>query len=447
MKRISQHTLRIGKTALCLFLLHFLFSISLCSAQQRLTLKECIAQALRSNYSIKITRNEATQARNEVNYSPFLPTLDANVRQEQTRENIKTENETGEVSKLSDVKRDNYSAGVALNWRLFDGLEMFTTRERYEELRDMGELAVQMAVESLIVNVSAAYYNVLVQQRRLEASLHSLNLSCERYEDAKERNRVGKLSGLEARQAKVDLNADSSAFLQQKEALKSAYITLNQLINIDLQLESYVCDTILLGAPLLLPDLERGTLARNTALLMARKEENISVLDLKNARAVLFPTLDFASGYNYSKTDSPHSATTLNRSNGFYWGFSVSVPLFNRLQDRTRIKNARLDVENKHLSYLEAKQETLGDLALLYNTYENNLQLVNFERENTVVAKANLEAARKRNKIGSLSGIEFREFQRSYLDAIDRELAALYQAKVSELSLLLMSGDLRMTGY
>jgi len=46
-------------------------------------------------------------------------------------------------------------------------------------------------------------------------------------------------------------------------------------------------------------------------------------------------------------------------------------------------------------------------------------------------------------KIGSLSGIEFREFQRSYIDAVDRKLSAIYQAKVSELSLLLLSGEIR----
>ena len=41
----------------------------------------------------------------------------------------------------------------------------------------MGELAVQQAVENLILNVSAAYYNVLVQHHKLIAARHSLELS------------------------------------------------------------------------------------------------------------------------------------------------------------------------------------------------------------------------------------------------------------------------------
>ena len=431
------------KSILLLFVFNFQFSIFNCHAQQRVSLDECLEKALESNFSIKIIRNEARMDKNNLNYSTFLPTLEANAKQTQTRNDSKTENSVGEVNKVSDMKTDNYTAGVALNWRLFDGLEMFTTHEKQKELLAMGELAVQQAVENLIVNVSSAYYNVLVQHHKLIAVRHSLEISTERYDEAQVRYEIKNLSGLEARQAKIDLNTDSSAYMRQKEALKSAYITLNKLMNADLQLVNYVQDTILLGSQLALGTLEAKTLQGNTTLLMAKKDQRISALDLKNTRAVLFPTLDFSSGYNYNKTDSPSSNNTLNRTNGFYWGFSLNVPIFNRLQNRTKIKNAKLELENTELSYQEVEKETLGDLALLYNTYENNLQMVNFEIESADVAEANLDAALEKYKLGSLSGIEFREFQRSYIDAVDRKLSALYQAKVSELSLLLISGEIR----
>ena len=432
----------IGKMIVLLFIFNFQFSIFDCSAQ-RVSLDECLEKALESNFSIKIIRNEARMDKNNLNYSTFLPTLEGTAKQTQTRNDTKTENSAGEVNKMSDVKTDNYTAGVALNWRIFDGLEMFTTHEKQKELLAMGELAVQQAVENLILNVSAAYYNVLVQHHKLMAARHSLELSNERYDEARVRYKIGNRSGLEAQQAKIDLNTDSSTYVRQKEALKSAYITLNKLMNTDLQMVNYVQDTILLGPQLALGTLEQKTLKGNTTLLIAKKDQKISALDLKNARAVLFPTLDFNSGYNYNKTDTPSSSTTLNRSNGFYWGFSLNVPIFSRLQNRTKIKNAKLELENTELSYQEVEKETLGDLALMYNSYENNLLMVNFEIESASVAEANLDAALEKYKIGSLSGIEFREFQRSYIDAVDRKLSAIYQAKVSELSLLLLSGDIR----
>jgi len=68
--------------------------------------------------------------------------------------------------------------------------------------------------------------------------------------------------------------------------------------------------------------------------------------------------------------------------------------------------------------------------------------MLNFVTGSPDVPAANLDAALVKYKIGSLSGIEFREFQRSYIDAVDRKLSAIYQAKVSELSLLLLSGEI-----
>ena len=165
-------------------------------------------------------------------------------------------------------------------------------------------------------------------------------------------------------------------------------------------------------------------------------------MDLKIARAALFPKLDFDAGYNYSRTKSPEAATSLNRTQGPYWGFSVSMNLFNRLENRRKIKNAKLEMENADLSYQEAELQLKADLAQLYNTYENNLHMVSFEKESAQVAFENLDAALERYKLGELAGIEFREFQRSYIDAVDREVSAMYQTKISELSLLLISGQI-----
>lgn len=413
------------------------------SAQKRITLEECIERALDANYSIKMVRNQEKIAANDLNYSPFLPTVGVTAGQRQTINDSKTTT-NGENRELNNSRSDALTAGVALNWRLFDGLGMFVTQERYEEMLAIGELNTQMAIENLIVNVSASYYNVIMQHSKLDAARHSLGLSTERYKEARDKYVIGVLSGLDAQQAKLDLNADSSNYMKQKELLKSAYIALNLSMNADLQQAMYVKDSITLLEPLSFKELNDNMLELNTTLMIGRRDRKVSELDMKLARAALYPTLDFAAGYNYSRTKTPEATTSLNRTNGPYWGFSVSMDVFNRLDNRKRIKNARLDMENADLSYQDAELQLKADLAQLYNTYENNLQIVSFEKESAAVAFENLDAALEKYKLGTLSGIEFREFQRSYIDAVDREVTAAFQAKVSELSLLLISGELKV---
>lgn len=412
-------------------------------AQKRVTLEECIERALEANYSIKMIRNQEKMAANDLNYSPFLPTLGVTAGQKQTINDSKTTT-NGENRELNSSRSDALTAGVALNWRLFDGMGMFVTQEKYQEMMAIGELNTQMAIENLIVNVSASYYNVIMQHSKLDAARHSLGLSTERYKEARDKYMIGVLSGLDAQQAKLDLNADSSNYMKQRELLKSAYIALNLSMNADLQQAMYVKDSITLLEPLVFNELNDKMLELNTTLMIGRRDRKVSELDMKLARAALFPTLDFAAGYNYSRTKAPEATTSLNRTNGPYWGFSVSVDVFNRLDNRKRIKNARLDMENADLSYQDAELQLKADLAQLYNTYENNLQIVSFEKESAAVAFENLDAALEKYKLGTLSGIEFREFQRSYIDAVDREVTAVFQAKVSELSLLLISGELKV---
>ncbi len=408
-----------------------------------ISLEQCVQQALEANYSIKMFRNEEQIADNNANIAPFLPTLNADAQQTQ-RINQTKSTIGGESISNSGVKSDVLSAGVALDWRLFDGLSMFTTYEKYREIASVGELNTQMALENLVLAVSEAYYDVVIQHNKLEAVRHSLTLSRDRYNEALDKYVLGVLSGLEAQQAKIDLNADSSRYVKQQEVLKSAYITLNHMLNIELDKAMYVRDSISLLDQLIIGELKENTLSSNTALLIARKDQKISALDVKIARSALFPTLDFNSGYNYSRTETPSASTSLNRTNGFYWGFTLRMPLFDRLENNRKIRNARLTEENAEWSGMELELQVMADLAQLYNNYENNLHIVNFEIENSEIAYDNLDAALEKYKIGSLPGIEFREFQRSYIDAIDRKLSAIYQAKISELSLLLISGQMKV---
>lgn len=414
-------------------------------AQETLTLSDCISKALESNYGIRIAKNEEQIKRNNQNYSSFLPSLSAEGTQKESIINSKRKDaNSGTEKKFSGSITDNYGANINLNWTIFDGLAMFTTHEKLNEFIAIGELKTRMAVENLIAQVNTEYYNVLVQKSLLDAAKQSLDLSRQRYEIALQKNRIGSLSGLELKQTKIDLNSDSSTLVKQQEQLRSAYITLNTLMNIDLHKRGYVKDTILLHPMYPKDEVQTLMLNNNTTLLIARREQKVSELDLKLARSAYFPSVDFTAGYSFSRTESPASISTFNQNTGPFWGVTFSVPLFNRLETRKKVRNAKIEIENSKLSYQEVELQMLSDLAQLYNSYENNLIMVGFESESAEVALVSLKTALERYRLGSLSGLEFREFQRSYLDAVTRKISAQFQAKSTEVSLLLLSGRLQI---
>lgn len=409
---------------------------------QSMPLYDCLTQALESNYAIRIARNREAIAKNNVSYTPFLPNVTATGRQNQSFTNNKLKNDTGDETTTSGARADNYNAGVALNWRLFDGLSMFASHSRQKELLEVSEQESRMAVENLIAQVCYEYYSIIVLENRLSAAQYTLSLSQERYLQAMDMYNLGSSSGLDLRQAKIDLNADSSKLMDQEELLQNAYIRLNTLMNMPLSNADYVTDSITLMAQMDRQMLHDRTMNYNSTLAAARIGKRISELDVKLARAARFPSLDFNTGYNYSLAETPSAATTYNRANGFNWGFSVSWTLFSGLDISRQIKNAKLALKGSELNYQQVENAILSDLALLYNTYEKNLTMINFEAESVETAFQTLDAAMSRYKLGALSGIEFREYQKNYLDAVDRKFNALYQAKLSEINLRLMSGEL-----
>ena len=69
------------------------------------------------------------------------------------------------------------------------------------------------------------------------------------------------------------------------------------------------------------------------------------------------------------------------------------------------MQNARLERE-------QLEQALRADLSNLWQAYQNNLQMLNLERQNLVAAKENHEIAMERYMLGNLSGIEMREAQK-----------------------------------
>jgi outer membrane protein TolC len=116
--------------------------------------------------------------------------------------------------------------------------------------------------------------------------------------------------------------------------------------------------------------------------------------------------------------------------------------LFNGFNQRRNIANSSIDIKNQELLYYQIEQGIKADLITIYNAYSNNLQLIKLEQQNLATASENLEIALERYKLGSLSGIDLREVQKSLLDAKDRLLVIEFQTKLAEISLLLISGNI-----
>lgn len=414
--------------------------------QKVLDLKSCISAGLERNFSILISRNTEKIATN--NYTPgnagLLPSLSLSNRYSGTLNNVDQNLSAGGTNSTNGIDNRTATSSANLAWNIFNGFNARTTYRKLGELMKVGELNSQLTAENLISNIVAGYYNYIEQVQRFGNMQYAIKLSRERLRIDEERYLLGSSSKMQVLQSRVYLNADSSSLSKQREVLRAAQISLNELMALDDLGSEFTSEdtTIVVNPSLIYEKLLDETLAGNTSLLIAARNKTISEYDQKIISSRSYPYLSLSSGYSYTYNTYSTGSLKNQTTDGLNYGLTLGMTLFDGFNTRRNIRNATLDVKNKELRYQEVEQGIKADLLTLYNAYRSNLRLIRLEEQNYETASENLEIALERYKLGSLSGLDLRDVQKSLLDARDRLLLVQYQAKLAEISLLLISGKI-----
>jgi outer membrane protein TolC len=184
----------------------------------------------------------------------------------------------------------------------------------------------------------------------------------------------------------------------------------------------------------------------NPLLLIAKKNVDIARLTLKERKAELWPTVQFNSAYNFSKTDNdialnPNLAI-FSRSRGFNYGLTASIPILNGFNGRRLVRQAQLDINYQQLFY--ENQRSILNLNVIngFMAYEQQKKALALEEENIGLARENVDIVFQTYKLGAATLVQLREAQISLSDAYNRLIAARYNTKLAETELLRLKGDL-----
>ena len=422
----------------------FLFlSIAALHAQEAYDLKRCLEVGLEQNYSIRISSNSKQKAENNltIGNAGYLPTVDLSGRYSGTVNDNESQ-VSGVVSETKGVHNQAYSAGADLSWDIFKGFSVHTTHKKLKELQQLGELNARITIEDIVAKITAQYYNLVQQNIRLKNLEYALTISKERVRIVQERYLLGSASKLELQEAQVAYNRDSSQYIAQTETLYKTGIELNELLAVDEVSNTPTLESseIHINPNLRQAELETQMFDINASVLVAERNQAISALDLKLIKSRAYPYLRTTAGYGYTRNTYGSGTTSYSQSLGFNYGITLGINIFNGGNQRREVKNAKLDMASVKLEQENVEQSLKADLAIIYNTYLNNLTLRKMEEENLGTAKDYLNIAMERYKLGALSGIELREAQKSLLDAEENLLSVSYQAKLAEISLMQIAG-------
>lgn len=415
--------------------------------QTVLSSQEAVELALEHNYGIKIAKNSVEIAENNADIlnAGFLPRVSGSAGAIYNRENIEAEysDPTRPPYVLNGAENSRYNASVNLNYTLFDGLGRQYNYKILKEEKQLSELDARETIENTVLQLFTVYYNVAQLSENKRALQQTLNISKERFTRAEYQFDYGQNTKLGVLNAQVDINNDSIIVINANQQLKNSKRDLNVVLGNALTNTFEVDTLITFVLQLDKTELMEKVKANNVTLLQLEKNLIISEYSLKTWKSDYLPTVGLTGSYGWNKNNNNASSfLAVSTSTGLSGGINLSWNLFDGGSTVTRVKNAKIDLENQQLQKEQIIINIERDFNNAWDDYQNKLTIYNIQEENILTSKNNFDRTQEKFRLGQVTSIEFRQAQLNLLISKLSRNQAKYDAKLAELFVLQLSGEI-----
>lgn len=424
--------------------------LSTAFGQEVLTLQEAVNAALEKNYGIVISNNNVKVAENNASTmnSGYLPTITGDVGGTYNIDNVEAVFQNGSVTNLTGANSRRYNAGVNVNYTLFDGMGRKYSFEKLKETYSLTELEARETVELTLLELFGVYYNIARLTENVVSLEQGMLISVNRYERAKNKLEYGQGSAIEVLNAEVDINTDSINYYNLKQELANAQHNLNLLLARDIRSE-FVTDTnVLFIDSIQEATLFQSMLDNNVTMMQIEKELVISDFDYKINKSNYLPVISVNGAYGWNKNyNNQASFLVSSTSNGLSAGLNLSWNIFDGGRTKVATQNSRVVLENQSVVKERLEKTLERDFVNAWETYQNKLFILKTQKKNLETSEQNFKRTEELNKVGRVTSIEFRQAQLNLLNAGMNKTFAKYDAKIAELKVLQISGQLLEVKY
>jgi outer membrane protein len=410
-----------------------LFIVQAAFAQDTLTLSGAIGRAMTSNYGVIIARAETEIAsiNNFWGNAGRYPTIGFDA----------SENNSYDLSGESYSGR--LSAGIGLNWILFDGFRIRVTKIRLENLESLSEGSLGVMIENTIEDVILGYYNVLLQQEQLAVLKTVMDLSSDRYRYELDRKSLGGSVTYDVLQAQNVFLTDKANFMNQEVVVRNAVRNLNFLMGVEPTMnwsfsESFEADTSrYLLSDLLTKMKNSNQVLKNqyTGLLLKQNETALS-------KSGYLPELSLSTGVDFNQSWPVAAAQSAANNGSFspYGNLRLSYDIYSAGLRKRAVEVARINEEITSVEISQMEHALTNELFNLFDFYEVRIELLKVADENLQAAELNLSISGEKYRSGVINSFNYRDVQLIYLNAALHRLQAVYNLINSRTQLTRITG-------
>lgn len=413
-----------------------------------LTKEEVIARALEENFGIQLANNEVAIAENNQSIlnSGYLPNLTGLAGANYDINDRVIVPEEGDRVDQNNIENNAYNASINLGYTLFDGLGRYYNYKSLKEQYDLSQLDARETVENTILQIMSVYYEIARLTENVGVLEETLEISQNRVTRAQYQFEYGQSNNLVVLNARVDVNNDSIALIETEQQLRNTKRDLNVLLDREISDNEFAVDTTVnFVTDLELEGFMDEAEKNNVSLLQIEQSLEISDYDIKVNKSGYLPVIDLTGSYGWNKNRSAASAffpgSTTTRD-GFSAGVSLQWNIFDGGRTSVLVKNSKIRYENQEILKEQLQTEIQRDIANALGNYRNKLYILDVQEENVRTNLDNFNRSEEQYKLGRITSIEFRQAQINLLDARTSLNLAKYDAKLAELQVLQLTGQL-----
>ncbi|MEL0653222.1 TolC family protein [Algibacter sp. TI.3.09] len=414
-------------------------------AQELITPEKAVSLALENNYGIKIAKTDVEIAENNADIlnSGYLPTLTGNAGANYNLDDTEVGFSDGTNRVLNGAESSSYNASVDLDYTLFDGLGRSYDYKQFKETKQLTELQARETIENTIVQLFTIYYNVAELVENKDALSQTLTISKERLIRAEYQFDYGQANKLASLNAEVDINNDSISLMNTLQELNNAKRDLNFVLGNTIP-DDFTIDTEVAFDNLYdKSELLAKTRDNNISILQVNKNIDINALGIKSETSAYLPTVGLSGSYGWNKNNNnAASFAAYSINTGLSAGLSLSWNLFDGGSTITNVRNAKVNLEAQKILKEQLLVSIVRDFNNAWDDYENKLSVYRLQEHNIKTAENNFDRTEEQFKLGQINSIEFRQAQLNLLNAELSRDQAKYLAKIAEMQMLQISGDL-----
>lgn len=406
--------------------------------------KDAVSIALQQNLEVQIAQSDLEVAKINNNWGNAggLPVITSAVNNTEAISNINQKLANGSTIQRNNVSNNSLVANLAISWRIFNGLRVKATKERFESIEKIGVLQFQQQVDQIVFDVLNVYNNLIRLNKQIIATKAIIELSKERLKIAETRFNVGNGAKTDMLQARIDLNNQEINLENILKQIQNTKATMNVLLKRSPDAAFIAIEEQFQIPSINIDSLQQKVETQNYQLLIAQQEKINLLIEKKIISSQRLPTATFNSVTTLNKSKAGAGFFLTNQTFGPNVGLGIGIPLFNSNINRTQAKVNKVLINQQDLQIELLRTNLKRDLFIAYQEYQNAITVSKMEERNVKFAEENNFISTERFKKLQSNAIELRQAQLSLIEAQDRYINAQYRALVAGYTLKFLTGEI-----